>query len=112
MDTADDSSYDGDAPELITSREDFEAIMDDFLDNYEIHGGKLKPALEGTGLEKLETLRLAMGRDERIQVDKEHSDESSGDEDIYGALEEEDKKDKWDVESVLSMFPTFLSWPI
>ncbi|KAJ7897367.1 Low temperature viability protein-domain-containing protein [Mycena olivaceomarginata] len=54
------------APELITSREDFESMMDEFLNDYEILGRKLKPKLEGdSGAEKLDTLRRAMGMDER-----------------------------------------------
>jgi protein LTV1 len=96
----DDSDSD-DAPELITSRDDFDALMNDFLENYEIYGGKMKPALEGTGTEKLERLRLAMGRDERIREGT--SDESNeDDEDIYAELEREDKRERWDVETVLS----------
>ncbi|KAI0323075.1 LTV-domain-containing protein [Amylostereum chailletii] len=99
----DDFDSDDGAPELITSREDFEALMDDFLDNYEIHGGKLKPSLEGVGVEKLEILRLAMGRDERVKAPDRPSDESSDDDDdIYAALEKEDKHDRWDVETVLT----------
>ncbi|KAJ3753477.1 hypothetical protein EV360DRAFT_87756 [Lentinula raphanica] len=55
------------APQLITSREDFNAMMDKFLNNYEILGRKMKPVLDGeTGVAKLDTLRRAMGQDERV----------------------------------------------
>ncbi|TFY71827.1 hypothetical protein EVG20_g1174 [Dentipellis fragilis] len=89
-------------PQLITTREDFDSMMDDFLDNYEIFGGKMKPALHGTGAEKLETLRTAMGQDQRVK--EKDSDESSDndDADIYAYLEKEDKRDRWDVETVLT----------
>jgi protein LTV1 len=36
--------------------------MDDFLHNYEVSGGKMKLLLPGSGPEKLQSLRLAMGR--------------------------------------------------
>ncbi|KAI0068032.1 LTV-domain-containing protein [Artomyces pyxidatus] len=97
----DDSDDSDSAPQLITSREDFDSLMDDFLDNYEILGGKMKPSLQGTGPEKLEALRLAMGRDSRVK-DRDSEGSSDDDEDIYAALEKEDKKDRWDVETVLT----------
>jgi protein LTV1 len=88
------------APELITSREDFESMMDDFLDNYEILGRKMKHKLAGdTGIEKLNTLRMAMGQDDRVRVGSD--DEEEEEEDIMAPLED-DKTDRWDCETVLS----------
>lgn len=89
------------APDLITTREDFEAMMDDFLDNYELLGRKMKPVLAGdNGAEKLSTLRMAMGQDERVRIEQ-NGDEESGDEMLtpYGEAE---KKDRWDCETILS----------
>ncbi|KAJ3559000.1 hypothetical protein NM688_g602 [Phlebia brevispora] len=58
----DEDSDSDSAPELITSREDFDTMMNEFLDNYEILGGKMKPVLPGeTPAEKLETMRKALG---------------------------------------------------
>jgi len=92
-------SDDSDAvPQLFTSREDFSLMVDDFLDNYEILGGRMKPKLAGeSGMEKLETLRTAMGQDERIRVRDEDTDE-----DILMPLEAVDTKDRWDCETILS----------
>ena len=96
-----DSDSSDSTPELITSREDFEALMDDFLHNYEVSGGKMKPSLQGSGPEKLQSLRLAMGRDERVMVD--NLDQQDGDDgDINSVIEEQEKRERWDVETVLS----------
>lgn len=67
--------------------------MDDFLHNYDVSGGKMKPSLPGSGPEKLQSLRLAMGRDERLSIE---------DDDIYAVTEEKGKRERWDVETVLS----------
>lgn len=98
--SATDSDSDA-APDLITTREDFEAMMDDFLDNYELLGRKMKPVMPGeTGAEKLDTLRRAMGRDERVRVAGEGEEDE--DEEILMPFENEDKKDRWDCETILS----------
>ncbi|KAI0001750.1 hypothetical protein BJV77DRAFT_1063151 [Russula vinacea] len=73
------------APVLITSREDFDSLMDDFLHNYEVSGGKMKLSLPGSGSEKLQSLRLAMGRGECVTV--EDSDQEGKDDDIYAVIE-------------------------
>jgi protein LTV1 len=93
-----DSDSSDSTPELITSREDFEALMDDFLLNYEVSGGKMKPSLQGSGAEKLQSLRLAMGRDERVTADQQERDDG----DIDPMFEEKEKRERWDVETVLS----------
>ena len=49
------------AGETEVSREDFEAIMDDFLDNYEVVGKKMVQVLPGhSGAEKLDSMRRAL----------------------------------------------------
>ena len=98
---SDEESDSDEAPELITSREDFDSMMNEFLDNYEILGRKLKPKLPGeTGAEKLDTIRRAMGQDERVRIAEEEEEEDS--DDIYAPFEEDDKKDQWDCETILS----------
>jgi protein LTV1 len=74
--------------------------MDDFLQNYEVSGGKMKPSLPGSGPEKLQSLRLAMGRGERVTV--EGSDQEGKDDDIYAVIEDNEKPERWDVGTVLS----------
>jgi protein LTV1 len=74
--------------------------MDDFLQNYEVSGGKMKPSLPGSGAEKLQSLRLAMGRGKRVTV--EDSDQEGKEDDIYAVIEDNEKQERWDVETVLS----------
>ncbi|KAF8305005.1 LTV-domain-containing protein, partial [Clavulina sp. PMI_390] len=58
---------DDDAPSLLPPREDFDSLLDDFLEKYEVFGGKLKTVLPGsTGAEKLETIRRAIGGDDEL----------------------------------------------
>lgn len=87
------------APELITSREDFDAMMNEFLDNYEVLGGKMLPVLPGeTPVEKLDVIRKGLG-----EVRIRHQDEESDDEDdIVMPLDVDEKADRWDCETILS----------
>jgi protein LTV1 len=97
-----DGDDDDDAPELITSRADFESMMDEFLDDYEILGRKMKPKLEGgSGAEKLDTLRRAMGQDDRVRLE---TGEDHNDDDILMPFDIDDRKDRWDCETILSMY--------
>jgi protein LTV1 len=74
--------------------------MDDFLHNYEVSGGKMKPSLPGSGPEKLQSLRTAMGRGECMTG--EDSDQEGKDDEIYAMIEGNEKPERWDVETVLS----------
>ncbi|KAF9469714.1 LTV-domain-containing protein [Collybia nuda] len=105
-----DEDENDDAPELITSREDFESMMDEFLNDYEILGRKLKPRLAGdTGVEKLDTIRRAMGQDERVRL-REHDDDDN-DDDIMMPFEIDDKKDRWDCETIISTYSNLENHP-
>lgn len=86
-------------PELITSRDDFNSMVKEFLNDYEILGRKMKPKLEGeTGVEKLDSLRRAMGHDERMRI----TDGEDETEDVLPS-DDENQKDKWDCETILCM---------
>ncbi|KAJ6520285.1 Low temperature viability protein-domain-containing protein [Mycena sanguinolenta] len=101
---------DDDAPELITSRADFESMMDEFLNDYEILGRKLKPKLEGdSGAAKLDTLRRAMGQDERVRTAREGEDEE--DDDVLMPLDIDDRKDRWDCETILTTYSNLENHP-
>ena len=104
---------DSDAPPLITAREDFHSILDDFLDNFEIVGNKMKPVLAGdSATAKLETLRRAMTG---VEMNEEEESKESikrlvteGDqteEDIYMPYDIDEVKDRWDCETILSKPP-------
>lgn len=86
-------------PELITSREDFDAIMNEFLDNYEILGGKLRHVLPGeTGADKLDAIRKGLGA-----ATLRDQDGDSEEDDIMMPLDIDERKDRWDCETILSM---------
>ncbi|KAG0707564.1 Low temperature viability protein-domain-containing protein [Suillus ampliporus] len=109
------SELSDEAPELITSREDFEAMMDDFMDNYELLGRKLKPVLPGdSGPEKLNTLRRAMGQDERVRIksaDDDDDEEELDDERLFAGYNVTEKEDRWDCETVLTTFSNLENHP-
>lgn len=90
-----------DAPDLITSRADFDSMMNEFLNDYEILGRKMKPKLAGeTGFDKLDTLRRAMGQDERVRISIGEEDDTPGDDSLLPV--QIDDKDRWDCETILS----------
>ncbi|CAK9784025.1 LTV-domain-containing protein [Cutaneotrichosporon oleaginosum] len=106
----------GPAPEI--SRDDFDAIMDDFLDNYEVVGRRMRESLGGTALsgpEKLRVLRAALEdgvegptREEnrRRILDIERRIETGEYRDIKETMDrrEVEPEHKWDVETILSTY--------
>ncbi|KAF8167443.1 LTV-domain-containing protein [Crassisporium funariophilum] len=106
--TNDEDSSD-EAPELITSREDFDSMVNEFLNDFEILGRKMKPKLEGeTGLEKLDAFRRAMGQDERVRI-ANGDDEEVDDSDLFP--QEDDKNDRWDCETILTTYTNLENHP-
>ncbi|KAG6877320.1 hypothetical protein C0992_010267 [Termitomyces sp. T32_za158] len=106
---SDEDDDSDEAPELITSREDFESMMDEFLNDYEILGRKMKPKLDGdTGTEKLDTIRRALGQDHRVRLSNEESDEED---DILMPLDVDDKQDRWDCETILTTYSNLENHP-
>ncbi|KAG1850581.1 Low temperature viability protein-domain-containing protein [Suillus subalutaceus] len=108
------SELSDEAPELVTSREDFEAMMDDFMDNYEMLGRKLKPVLPGdSGPEKLNTLRQAMGQDERVRIRSadDDDDEELNDDRLFAQYHAAEKEDTWDCETVLTTYSNLENHP-
>ncbi|KIK47611.1 hypothetical protein CY34DRAFT_799121 [Suillus luteus UH-Slu-Lm8-n1] len=107
------SELSDEAPELVTSREDFEAMMDDFMDNYELLGRKLKPVLPGdSGPEKLNTLRQAMGQDERVRIRSADDDDDELDDDrLFAGYNAAEKEDTWDCETVLTTYSNLENHP-
>ena len=72
-------------------------MMNEFLDNYEVLGGKMLPVLPGeTPVEKLDVIRKGLG-----EVKIRHQDEES-DDDIVMPLDVDEKADRWDCETILS----------
>jgi protein LTV1 len=81
-------------------------MMNQFMEEYEVVGGKMKHALAGdNAIEKLGTLRKSLGKfsiNERGDNDKDDDDG-----DIFIALDDDDVKDRWDCETILSERTTF-----
>jgi hypothetical protein len=106
------------------SREDFDNILDDFLEKYEVVGSKYRPALGGTGLtgvEKLAVLRAAvddevegLGKEENtrriLEFERMERGVKAPKERRERVKDEGNDEEKWDVESILCMSPfnTFL----
>ncbi|KAM5531348.1 hypothetical protein V8D89_014993 [Ganoderma adspersum] len=95
------------APDLIASREGFESMMDEFLEKYEVIAGKMRPTLPGTPTEKLATIRRALG-EARIR-DAEESDSEA--EDVLMPLDVDEKKDRWDCETILTTYSNLENHP-
>lgn len=73
-------------------------MMDEFLDKYEILGGKMRPVLAGeTAAQKLDTVRKALGKASIRDVEDDDEDN-----DILMPIDIDDKKDTWDCETILS----------
>ena len=103
LETASTSS--SSASDLITSREDYAEMVDEFMDRYELLGRKLKPVLAGgSAADKLETLRRELGQDERVRVIAvEAADEDELDDDeLFRGYDANEKEDRWDCETILS----------
>ncbi|PPQ63835.1 hypothetical protein CVT24_009785 [Panaeolus cyanescens] len=106
----DDSEEEDEAPDLITSRDDFDSMVNEFLNDYEILGRKMKPKLEGeTGPEKLDSFRRAIGQDERVRITTEDDDQED-DDDLFPPSDDE-KKDRWDCETILTTYTNLENHP-
>jgi len=98
------------APELITSRDDFDSLMDDLLHNYEVSSGKMKPLLRDSGPRELELSHPAVGHGECLIIQDDDQEERE-DDDVYAVVEEEGKRERWDVETVLTTYTNLENHP-
>ncbi|KAH8094602.1 Low temperature viability protein-domain-containing protein [Cristinia sonorae] len=97
------------APELITSREDFDDMMNEFLENYEVLGGKMLHVLPGqTPIGKLDVFRKALGE---AKIRDGADEESDNDDDILMPLDVDDKADRWDCETILTTYSNLENHP-
>jgi protein LTV1 len=99
-------------------REDFEAIMDDFLENYEVVGNRMRESLGTTalsGADKLRVLRAALEDEEGVsgisheenrrrilEIERTGRGKVPEDKDIMRMEVVQPEKEKWDVETILS----------
>lgn len=102
-----------------TNRSDFNDILDEFLEKYEVIGGKLKPSLEGgDAAEKFGTLRKELAalrldkptadpdgeitEEEKQKLKKRMRKLQREKDEMVEYEEEADPRDKWDCETILS----------
>ncbi|KAI0652329.1 Low temperature viability protein-domain-containing protein [Trametes meyenii] len=95
------------APDLIASRDDFESMMDEFLEKYEVVAGKMRPILPGNATDKLDAVRRALG-EAKI---RDGAESGSDDDDILMPLDVDDKKDRWDCETILTTYSNLENHP-
>ncbi|KAJ3571563.1 hypothetical protein NP233_g3672 [Leucocoprinus birnbaumii] len=96
------------APELITSREDFDSMVNEFLNDYEILGRKMKPKLEGdSSIDKLDTIRRALGHDDRVRVNEDDDDEVQD----FVSQDDTPQEDRWDCETILTTYSNLENHP-
>lgn len=109
-----------DLDDLDAGRQDqFNNIMDEFLNKYEILGGKVAPVLGGhssaTGAQKLEQLRDQLDKMSVLEAVKRQNAEEKrskgrGDlEDLW--VEDKEEAKRWDVETVLSTYSNLENHP-
>lgn len=73
--------------------------MDEFLDDYEVIAGKMRPVLPGSAIDKLDAVRKGLG----AAVIRDNAEDSGQeDDDILMPLDLDEKKDRWDCETILS----------
>jgi protein LTV1 len=114
-DSENESDSDDSAPPLITTREDFEAVLDDFLAQEQV-GNKLKPKLEGnTPQEKLDTLRKALaGTGDADEAERREALLNREDEDnapMLMPVDINEREERWDCETILSAsFPKYIPY--
>ncbi|KAJ1957115.1 Protein ltv1 [Dispira parvispora] len=111
-DSHDDEASDEDEGDGI--REDFEEILDEFLDKYEIVGRRMATKSEGeSGVEKLDIIRQTLAR---ATVEDTHA-ESRGESnprdeyDVIHCRDTDKRYDTWDCESVLSTYSNLENHP-
>ncbi|KAJ1984121.1 Protein ltv1 [Dimargaris cristalligena] len=130
--TTSESETSDDEEEDMEMRDDFEAILDDFLDKYEVKGGKMSVKIEGeTGLDKLDTVRRILGHcsltdDPDAETDPSLRTPGGGEggvpkprkkgvtTDQYDIVNYRDvtkRYDNWDCESVLSTYSNLENHP-
>lgn len=110
----DDDESDYVSGEEREERADFNAILDEFLEKYEIVGKKMQPKMEGeTGAAKLDSMRQGLLKthihEEQPKEPKPRLTQAS----LQPRLErpEQKKRETWDVQSVISTYSNLENHP-
>ncbi|CAG8668871.1 12426_t:CDS:2, partial [Ambispora gerdemannii] len=98
-------------------RQDFDQIMEEFLDKYEIVGRKMVPKLEGDSVvDKLETIRRGLGQvnieDETQNCGKSKVRVNNSVSEVLDTSKESKRtRETWDCESILSTYSNLENHP-
>ncbi|GAN03226.1 low temperature viability protein [Mucor ambiguus] len=116
-DDDDESEYDSNAEDL-EERADFDAILDEFLEKYEIVGKKMQPKLEGeTSAAKLDSMRQGLIKPSVAEEEKKELERSTRQKLTQSALEPklerpvQRQRETWDVQSVISTYSNLENHP-
>ncbi|KAI7901719.1 Low temperature viability protein-domain-containing protein [Cokeromyces recurvatus] len=102
--------------EEIQQREDFESILDDFLEKYEIIGRKMEPKMEGeSSAAKLDSYRQGLIKPDVQQLEEQHEPSKPR---LTRALLEprlerpvQRQKESWDVQTIISTYSNLENHP-
>lgn len=115
-DDDDESEYDSN--EEVVERADFDAILDEFLEKYEIVGKKMQPKLEGeTSAAKLDSMRQGLIKPDIIDEEAKELERTSRQKLTQSALEPklerplQKQRETWDVQSVISTYSNLENHP-
>ncbi|KAF1796297.1 Low temperature viability protein-domain-containing protein [Mucor lusitanicus] len=116
-DDDDESEYDSNAEDL-EERADFDAILDEFLEKYEIVGKKMQPKLEGeTSAAKLDSMRQGLIKPSVAEEEKKEMERTTRQKLTQSALEPklerpvQRQRETWDVQSVISTYSNLENHP-
>ncbi|KAI8379564.1 Low temperature viability protein-domain-containing protein [Radiomyces spectabilis] len=117
MEDEDEDEEEDSNDEAFEERGDFDSILDEFLEKYELVGKKMEPKLEGeTSGDKLDTIRRALfatkleDNQEKKESSKNKPRKEGEFEDLF-ARPEQRQRDTWDVQSVLSTYSNLENHP-
>lgn len=107
-DEDEDSNSVTSAPELVNTRDDFEAVMDEFLAQEQV-GKKLQQKIGNTPMERLNTMRRALvdDADENEALARREALLNRLDDDgapIPMPVDLDERKERWDCETILSTY--------
>lgn len=111
-DDDDESEYE--SGEEKEERADFDAILDDFLEKYEIVGRKMQPKMEGiTSAAKLDTVRQGLLKTHIHEEEEREPRARLTQASLQPRLErpEMKKRETWDVQSVISTYSNLENHP-
>jgi protein LTV1 len=110
----DDDESDYVSGEEREERADFDAILDEFLEKYEIVGRKMQPKLEGeTSAAKLDSMRQGLLKTHIHEEEPRESKVKLTQAVLQPKLErpEQKKRETWDVQSVISTYSNLENHP-